>query len=360
MGKMLKKFFKGFWEKKVSWTLITAGIATLVSAFTENLFWYYIVSFLNETTDFHLVYKEKTTGIAMLVVQGIVGAFLIITGIIFYFKTRERNSFQTMVQVRHSSIEAVNYSEADIDLSEYHIEPFPIHLVDEIKNLSEDNLRYALREQEKIAKKINHRIDGTDKTELSYWGLAHIPLMFQLGYQVADKTNSSFFEWNQNRQRWEKIQESSKSFPPLLLSLDEPFDVTTQTEVVIKIGITYPVFDSSFENLGLDGTNRFNLQLETPKRNAIVSKQQIDEYKATFRDLLDTINKTYPAIKKIHIFYSGQPSLAYRLGSAISPRMELFEEVWVYNYLGGKYNWKIRLDKIDNLVQAKLIGEDIE
>lgn len=360
MGTMLKKFFKGIWEKKVSMTLISAGIATLISAFNENLFWYYFISAINEITDLHLVYKEKTTSIGILIFQGFVGVFLIITGIWFFFKTRERKDRQTLVQVRHSSIEAVNYTKTDSDLSEYEIEPFFIHQGDEIRNLSEDNLRYALREQEKMAKKINHRIDGSDRTELSYWGLAHIPLMFQLGYQVADKTTSSFFEWNQNRQQWEKIKESSTSFPPLILSSNEPFDVTTQTEVVIKIGITYPILDSDLENLGLEGANGFTFQLERPKRNAIVSKRQLDEYKETFRDLLDTINQTYPAIEKIHIFYSGQPSLAYRLGSAISPRMERFKEIWVYNYLGGNYNWKIRLGKIDQLVEAELIGEDTE
>ena len=68
-----------------------------------------------------------------------------------------------------------------------------------------------------------------------------------------------------------------------------------------------------------------------------------------FRDLMDNINQNNSDVKNVHIFYSGQPSLAFILGSSISKRMD--KNIFVHNHTGTetpKYSWGIKLHKSDD------------
>ncbi|MCM3567568.1 SAVED domain-containing protein [Neobacillus mesonae] len=354
----IKDFFRGWFEKKITFFLITSGVGVLSTGFAQDWWKSVLVSFINEVFDTHLENTEEPTNYVYLTISTLIGAGLIGLGFWFYFKTKEKVKKQTMLQIRHSSIESVDYTKVDVDLSDYNIEPYPILQLEELKVINETNLRHALREQEKTVTKILQRVDGNNDIELSYWGLAHIPLLFLLGYQIADKSNSSFYEWNQNQLRWEKVKDKQTIYPTLKIEKNNSKQGVDETnEVVVKIGITYPVNDADLNGLDLDNFNSYYLHLEHPHRNAIVCMEQLNQYQKQFRQLLDEINQTYPQLKKIHLLYSGQPSLAYRLGSAISPRMD--KEIWVYNYVGisyPKYNWTINLKKIGNQISIKITG----
>lgn len=148
-------------------------------------------------------------------------------------------------------------------------------------------------------------------------------------------------------------------YPPLKIEKNDSKQGAEDTEVVVKIGITYPIPDADLSGLHLDGFKSYYLHLKHPHRNAIVCLEQINEYQKQFRHVLDEINQTFPHLERIHLFYSGQPSLAYRLGSTISPRMD--KDIWVYNHVGvanPKYNWAINLKKIGNLLNIKIKGEN--
>lgn len=265
------------------------------------------------------------------------------------------------IRILHSSIEAVSYSKVDRDLSEYRVDDRFLNQTEKMKNINRLNLQHALREQEKFIKKILNRIDGNSDVEVGYFGLAHVPLVFLLGFQMADKFSPSFFEWNQNKLIWQELKKSKINYPKLLLEKNEEMQSIEKTkDIVIKIGITYPISDSDLVGHGLEGLNSYYLYLEKPQRNVLTSLNQLNEYQKNFRDMLDYVNRRFPNIERIHLFYSGQPSLAYRLGSAISPRMDA--EIIVYNYVRAaypKYNWAINLKKVGEPINIKIAGEEV-
>ncbi|MCS0543254.1 SAVED domain-containing protein, partial [Aeromonas veronii] len=121
-----------------------------------------------------------------------------------------------------------------------------------------------------------------------------------------------------------------------------------------------PIPNSDLSGLNLEGLNSYYLHLNPTHRNAIFSIEQLEAYKKQFRNLLDKINQSYPKLKRIHLFYSGQPSLAYRLGSAITQRMD--KEIIVYNYVGTsypKYNWAINLKKVEQPITVNITGDEL-
>ncbi|WP_214734386.1 SAVED domain-containing protein [Exiguobacterium sp. s154] len=356
----LKRIFSGFFEKKIVWLLITSGIALTMYGIFPDVWRILAIQLLNAFYNLSLNETPEKISWGLRLFLTATGAALIVSGLWFYFKTRENIKLKKLLQIAHSSIESVEYSKFDVDLDNYEVEQYRIAQGEELKTLSKVNLSHALREQGKIKEKILQRADGRDNVEASYWGLAHIPLTFLMGYQIADKLSTSFFEWNQNSLSWNRVKDNNTEYPELLVSrqLNQSFEDVE--DVVIKIGITYQVEDVTLNGLGLEGRDSYYLHLPSPTRNAIVSVRQLNEYQAVFRKTMDEINQYYPSLKRVHVFYSGQPSLAYRLGSCLSPRMD--KEILVYNYHSTsepKYNWSINMKKEWNEVAIHVTGETI-
>lgn len=53
-------------------------------------------------------------------------------------------------------------------------------------------------------------------------------------------------------------------------------------EIVIKVGITYPIPDGDIYELQLQDLNSYYLHLNPPHRNAIISSEQLKAYKRNF------------------------------------------------------------------------------
>ncbi|WP_442637735.1 SAVED domain-containing protein [Rossellomorea marisflavi] len=358
MGKAVKAFFKGFFEKKLIGWLASAGIALILNSFFKRDIWWFLTLVLN-SFGMDIEPGENSITLSTSIIQAIFGLILIGVAFWFYFKNKEKKPSKTMHRIWHSSVEVANYSNVSEDLSDYTIIDHDISLREEMKTIDEKSLGLAVSIQGSKVSQINNKQDGINQGELSYWGLAHIPLMFQLAYQIADKTSTSFYELNQNKGQWEKVDYNTKKFPELTISENAPNDKTIQTDVIIKISVTHKVEDYQVDSIaGLEGINRFNLQIPHPERNAVISKNQLDDYKDKFRKLLDNIRTSYPKLERIHIFYSGQPSLAFRLGSAISERDESNKDIWVYNFVGTRYNWKLKLHKEHSESEFEILKEE--
>lgn len=352
----IRKLFEGWHEKKIVWLFLTSGFLLILAGLPKELWIFPILNALFET---NIEVVDKINYILLGITMPI-GMILIATGLWFYFKTRNKIKKLNMVQIRHSSIESVSFSKISSEMSDYNVEVYSLNQLEELKSANQSSLYHALREQEKVVQKILSRLDDSSDVVVSYFGLAHIPLIILLGYQMSDKSSVSFFEWNQNKLSWDEVQKSTKEFPRLLETREHHQSAEDTKEIIIKIGLTYPISNSDLMGLNLEGLNCYYLHLNPTHRNAIVSNEQLEAYKEQFRMLLDEINQSFPKLIRIHLFYSGQPSLAYRLGSAITQRMD--KEIIVYNYVGSvypKYNWAINLKKVDQPIKIKITGDEL-
>lgn len=355
------QLYKGKIENKIIRAFLTAGTACIIAAGSPNFLIPLIFELLNQYLKTEFDIPTFNINYIVLVILLLMGIFFYGCAICFYVNTKKKQIISKLLKIRHSSIESSNTIKTDSDYSSHHIEIINIDQKLEMSNISKHSIERALYIQEKEVKKIIQSTDGNDYVDIEYYGLAHIPLVILLGFQIADKLNTKLHEWNQNKSQWELIGSNNRSFPPLLLEKNNHKQVHQNvTEVVVKIGLTYLIPEENLEGLNLHHLNSYYLHLEKPHRNNIINIEQLQKYKEEFRKLLDEINQNYIKLEKVHLFYSGQPSFAYCIGSTITPRMD--KEIIIYNYVGSEfpqYNWHLNLKKVDQHIEVGLTKEQI-
>lgn len=247
------------------------------------------------------------------------------------YKEKHRKKTINLLQICHKSIENVtDFRCINNDLVEYQITPLILDQTSDMARGVEKSIEAVLDKQETLVYEAKTFINKGTNYETAYMGMAHIPLVFLLGYQLGDKFKPDFFEWNQNTATWEKIADNSGEYPELrLYPTKEIGQSSLKGDIAIKIGVTYPIDDFDLAALEKKFIKVFYLKLDNPERNAIKSIKQLQNYKKVFRELLDAINQNYLGVKNIHVFYSGQTSLAFMLGSALSERMD--SNIYVLN-----------------------------
>jgi hypothetical protein len=209
-------------------------------------------------------------------------------------------------------------------------------------------IKKSLSNQEEALKDYYYVAERWDQPISLYEGLAHIPYVFLLGFQISDKRDMEYLEWNEHVKKWEKLPQSVPEHPPLFLDKNLKESEEDAKEVAICISLTEEILQSQLSGLDASNVNLYHLHLETCGRHAIVSQQQLSEYKEQFRRLIDSIYKSSPNLNKIHLFISAQTSLVFNLGSSIT-RNDV--EIWIYNFDRNnniKYPWSLKAHKYSN------------
>ena len=92
---------------------------------------------------------------------------------------------------------------------------------------------------------------------------------------------------------------------------------------IIQMSISYPVLQSQIDELALNVSTPFiNIEVETPRPDFVTSIDQLNQYASIFHKTLVEINRIYPNLNRIHLFYAGPPTLAFRCGQQISKTID--------------------------------------
>lgn len=330
-------------------TLLLGGFALLASGTTP---WWgkLISSYVGINVD------ESFNWLEILIL--IVGILCIIAGAILGFIVYFKKKPAPVIQVRHNSIERNVIFENVTEVAK-HISVLKIDQYSIMANNAKDfqSIKNALRLLDQEKRAIQSIVDSNGIKEMQYYGLAHIPLTFLLGYQLSDKFSKfSCREYNQNNRNWVAIHENALDYPPLHLRENLETNLEFSGDVIVKISITMPVLDNDLVGLPLDNPKVFNLTLDTPTRFIVKSDEQIQDYVKKFRKLMDDIRTHYPNRKAIRVFCSAQPSLCLSLGACLSERMD--SNVYIYNYINAstiKYPWAVKLFKNEEELSSSIL-----
>lgn len=279
----------------------------------------------------------------------IFGVILIISGLLLhsYYKNLENKRTKPkklFIAIIHKSIDNFikpNYSKLDeFDINEYSIQEIEI---DQTKIYTNGNLEYpevSLLYQKEVMPKIEALTDNNSEFEISYFGLAHIPLIWDLGVTIADKFPITYYEYDRMVSNWRKLRKSNDS-GNIFFTRNQIKSDDISKNAIIKIEISYEIDNLEIVEVIKDYKYLTTIRLNSIGLDKIKSLNQIDSLTECFRNEVDLIIKDSD-IENIDIFYSGPASLALSMSRKISKRTDT--NFTIYNYTRNsspKYKWAL-------------------
>ena len=200
----------------------------------------------------------------------------------------------------------------------------------------------ALQRQYDLIQRLNDFTDLYPQAHIAYFGLAHIPLVFQAGYQINRRVIKIFAT---DRQTGEWVALSKTGIGPKLHLQEAPEHPSDDKgDVIIRISVSYPIRRQHIRDIVEQPLASFHLSLTNPKPDVIASEKQLDEYARTFHQLLVDINARFPNTQRIHLFLSAPPALVFRCGQQVSKTVD--PDILVYNFSNKdqpNYGWAINI-----------------
>jgi len=344
------EIFRPHIDRWIVKTFITSGLALIVTGLT-GISWY-VQLFL------HIIEIESEKRLGQNYSIGIIDWTVVIIGfiitfiglIIHYvnkrFDAKSMTKKKLFVAIIHKSIDNFikpNYSKFDnFKIENYQIQEIEIDQTMIYKN---GNLEYpeaSLFHQNDILSKIKALTDNNNDFEIAYFGLAHIPVIWDLGSSIADKFRIDYYEYDRHSNNWKKLIMSSNSTENLFIS-DTVIKDSTSKDAIIKFEISYEIENADILQVVANHKNFTTIKLNSIGLDKIIDLNQIDTLTKFFRKEIDNLIKD-SKIENIHIFYSGPVSLALSLSRKISKRTD--PNFIVYNYTRNtvpKYKWAVKI-----------------
>lgn len=223
-------------------------------------------------------------------------------------------------------------ADIEVDLhKKYHIDEIRLDQSDKIINFIPSETAIEVQDD-----KVVDILKKRKSTLLCYYGIAHTPLVFRLGFKIGDQSNikllhkrrtndSVFMEWSHELGTLTiDVEESNKSIKSneMIVAISTSLKIMKQNLKVLHPEDKHIVFFES-SNLGFDCITSY--VTAEYARNFIMQK---------LRDLV----KKYD-IQKIHLVISSSVAFTFFLAQAFSPQHEPITVV--YHYQNGTYPWGV-------------------
>lgn len=353
------KLYKPHIDRWVVKAFMGTGFSLIISGLT-GLSWYIslLLNIIKEET-----LKKFGTDYGIGIIEWTtfwIGVCLVIIGLAIYIinKRFERHQFNTpnlLIAIIHKSID--DFMTPDFkQINNGKYENFQINIIEinQTKTYKNGNLEYpdySVFEQDDILTRIKTLKDSNPNSEIAYFGLAHIPLLFLFGTQIADKFKIDFYEYNRRTFQWDFLDTNDS-----LLNISNESTISDQknSNAIILIEISYPIRNELVEEIIQENQACFKIKTDKIGIDSISTFTDITNISLVFRSTIDTIIDQYSNVDTIHIFYAGPPSLAVNLARKISKRTD--PRFIIYNYMRSQtpnYKWGIILNSnndIHNLV----------
>ena len=224
--------------------------------------------------------------------------------------------------------------------------------------ITREQLTRAISSQDKI---FNETIKNDWHSTIFYYGVAHTPLVFRLGYNVGQTKNIMFlhrFRPTENAQEFKEIAEYDDDRTAFLI--ESPLN-TSETnshsaELVIAIGTTYPILDEDIDTLGLGKdilVYKVQLDKESIGFDFFKSYHKIRSYADRIVSDVRGIVKAR-LINKIHIVLSTSVPFTFYLAQQMNTNQ--YPTIIVYHFSNGKYVWGINIQEEASDKAAIMLG----
>lgn len=215
------------------------------------------------------------------------------------------------------------------------------------KNASEDQIVTAICEQDESFKQIK---EENWCSTVFYYGVAHTPLVFRLGYQWGQTRRIRFlhrFRETEDRQEFQELPPYVEEKMAFLHSdrLDELDFNSKSKHMLVSIATTYPITEEDLSCIDPSNTmSRYDIQVDLMGFDFFNSYQKIHSYADRIIDDL-RVRVKEQGIETIHLVISSSVPFTFYLAQHMNTHQ--FPKIIVYHFDCGKYTWGIDVTEPD-------------
>jgi len=165
-----------------------------------------------------------------------------------------------------------------------------------------------------------------------YFGLAPIPLAFQLGVLMNNFSKYSVFQFHHDKKMWyeEIAPVEGNNFEISKLELPEKPE-KGKGDVFIRVSTSYRIEPQHTLEVLANPTNEFDISLKQPHVDALANQEQIMSVVRAFQSVINAYSNFLPDRDKIHLFISATTGLAFILGTKINPNICPFVQTYQFS-----------------------------
>ena len=237
--------------------------------------------------------------------------------------------------IRHTSF-SPNLGDIESDfLKNYYIKKINIDQTDMVKN-SIPSIDAILKQDNRAA----NLIRTCKSSPLCYYGIAHTPLVFRLGFMLGDQSNikllhkrrsndSLFKEWNHEKDMF-------------VITSNELNAQIDSNELIAAISTSQRITEQDIKALHPLDRHVIFFESNNIGFDCITSYEAAENAKNTIMQIIRDLAKKY-SIQKIHLVIASSTAFTFFLAQSFSSQHE--PVTIVYHYQNGTYPWGICLNE---------------
>ncbi len=228
-------------------------------------------------------------------------------------------SMKRTALIFHTSMSGVRESELPDSLEGKRYKKFVISL----EPGKVDDWAEVLRVQRDKVAEIMTKLEGY--SVVYYAGIAHIPLIIDLGYQFSDRQKFRYLHYHRDRgeRPWEWPERTIENE----WEIKYPRKKVSANVRSINLLIEYSHKISESDIAGMDlPDDILRIGLKSPSIYDLNSEEKVNRFERRFRDIMDKLRN----VDSVHLFAAVPPPIAFVIGRNISETMH--PKIYVYYY----------------------------
>ena len=184
-----------------------------------------------------------------------------------------------------------------------------------------------------------------------FYGIAHTPLLFRMGYNIGDQTNIKLF--HKARSNQSQFKEWVNDGAGFMLDAPQEINRNVQSnELIVAISTTFEIKQNEISDLQPDSKHIIMFRGKNCGFDVITSYRDAERARDEITEKVRELVKKYDIIK-IHLLISSSAAFTFFLGMAYSKQHD--PECVVYHYQRPNYPWGISIKATADrcIIQAK-------
>jgi hypothetical protein len=179
-------------------------------------------------------------------------------------------------------------------------------------------------------RRIRERVSDGEITHLSVFAIAPQPLLILLGTLPGDIVPASVYQRHREPPTW--AWPTSPSMTEFLVQVPP----STAGPAALVLSISATITPDRIRAVVGDDTCIWSVSIAKPHNDVLKSAQQLSQFRAVMRPLLDRIKAAHGQAVPLHIFPAAPISVPIKLGRIRMPKADMSWEIYdQINALGG-------------------------